>query len=50
MLSGQVNEIKLIDSFLNVQIEKAEQEKRKNEKMYKTLGVTVGLAIVIVLI
>ena len=50
MLSGQVNEIKLIDTFLDVQIEKAEQDKRKNEKMYKTLGVTVGLAIVIVLI
>ncbi len=50
MLTGQVSEIKLIDNFLNGQVEKAEQEKRKNEKMYKTLGVTIGLAIVVVLI
>jgi len=49
-VEGQVSEIKLIDKFLDTQIEKAEQDRRKNEKMYKTLGVTVGLAIVIVLI
>ena len=33
-----------------MQIDKAEKECSKNEKLYKTLGVTVGLAIVIVLI
>ena len=30
--------------------EKAEKEKEKNEKLYKTLGTVVGLAIVIILI
>ncbi|MFR0823658.1 MAG: hypothetical protein ACLU84_01860 [Clostridia bacterium] len=49
-LEGQVSEIELVDNFLNTQIEKAEQDSKKNEKMYKTLGVTAGLAIVVVLI
>lgn len=49
-LEGQVNEIKLVENFLDTQIEKAEQEKQKSAKMYKTLGVTIGLAIVIILI
>ena len=31
------------------QIEDAEQERQKNEKLYKTLGMTIGLAIVILL-
>lgn len=33
-----------------MQIEKAEKEKAKNEKLYKTLGTVIGLAIVIILI
>ncbi len=33
-----------------MQIDKAEDERKKNEKLYKTLGVTVGLAIVIMLV
>ena len=33
-----------------MQIDKAEDERKKNEKLYKTLGITVGLAIVIILI
>ena len=49
-LEGQVSEIELVDSFLDKQIEAAEEESKKNQKMYKTLGVTVGLAMVIVLI
>ena len=49
-LEGQINEIQLIDKFLDTQIEKAEEESKKSEKMYKTLGVTVGLAMVIVFI
>lgn len=49
-LEGQVNEIELVDTFLNSQIEKAEEESKKNVKMYKTLGITLGLAMVIVLI
>ena len=33
-----------------MQIKKAEDERQKNEKMYKTLGVVIGLTIVIILI
>ena len=42
-------EIELTQSFLKKQIEYAEQERQKNEKLYKTLGMTIGLAIVILL-
>lgn len=49
-LEGQVSEIELTRSFLKKQIESAEQEKQKNEKLYKTLGMTIGLAIVILLV
>ena len=47
---SQVNEIELTESFLNMQIEKAEEARKKNQKMYKTLGVVVGLVFVIILI
>lgn len=49
-LEGQVSEIKLVQEFLNAQIDLAEKEKQKNEKLYKTLGGIVGLAIVIILV
>ena len=49
-IDGQVSEIRLTNKFIDVQIKDAENEKAKNEKLYKTLGATVGLAIVIVLI
>lgn len=49
-IEGQVNEIELVETFLTPQIESAEEEKKKYVKMYKTLGVTVGLAVVIILI
>ena len=49
-LEGQVSEIELVDNFLDKQIEKAEEESKRNEKMYKTLGVTAGLAMVIIFI
>lgn len=49
-VEGQVSEIELVDNFLNTQIEKAEEESKKSEKMYKVLGVTIGLAMVIVLV
>lgn len=49
-VEGQISEIKLTSSFIDMQIEKAEKEKEKNEKLYKTLGTVVGLAIVIILI
>lgn len=48
-VEGQVSEIEVTESFLNTQIEKAEEERKKNQKMYKTLGVTIGLIFVIVL-
>ena len=37
-------------NYIEVQIEKAEKEQNKNEKLYKNLGVIVGLAIVIILL
>lgn len=49
-IEGQVSEIGLVETFLDTQIELAEEEKNKYVKMYKTLGVTVGLALVIILI
>ena len=49
-IDGQVSEIRLTCKFLDVQINDAENEKLKNEKLYKTLGATVGLALVIILI
>ena len=47
---GQLSEIKLMNNFIDIQIKKSEEEQNKNEKMYKNLGVIVGLAIVIILI
>lgn len=49
-LEGQVGDIELTSNFLDVQIEKAEKEKTKNEKLYKTLGKIIGVTIVILLI
>ncbi len=47
---GQVSQIELTSTFLKSQIQKAEKEEEKNSKLYKTLGATVGLAFVIILI
>lgn len=49
-VEGQINEVELVENFLNTQIEQAEEEKMKYVKMYKTLGITIGLAIVIIMI
>ena len=49
-LDGQVSEIRLVQKFLETKLQDAELEKTKNEKLYKTLGVTCGLALVIILI
>ena len=49
-IDGQVSEIRLTNKFIDVQIKDAEKENTKNEKLYKTLGATVGLALVIILI
>lgn len=49
-IEGQISEIRLVSDFLNTQIDLAECEQKKNEKMYKTLGGIVGITIVIILI
>ena len=49
-VEGQENEIELVIKFIEKQIEKAEYEKNKNSKIYKTLGKVIGLGIVIILI
>ena len=46
----QLNEINLVDNFLDKQIETAFDVKQKNEKLYKILGTSAGIAIAIVLI
>ena len=48
-VEGQISEIEVTQSFLDTQIEKAEEEKKKNQKMYKTLGIVKGLVFVIIL-
>ena len=48
-ISGQVNQLKLVNIFLDEQIRDAATSREKNEKMYKKLGIIVGLAVVIVL-
>lgn len=49
-MEGQLSEIDLTMSFLDNQILLAEEECRKNEKMYRSLGTIFGLAIIIILI
>lgn len=48
-IDGQINQIELTSKFLDEQIVKAEKEKLKSEKMYRTLGIVIGLGIVIIL-
>ena len=48
-IEGQVKEIEIIKEFIDNQIEKAEEERKKNEKMYKMLGGIAGIGIVIIL-
>jgi len=48
-LEGQLNQIEMTSEFLEDQIKKAEKEREKNEKMYRTLGVILGMTIVIIL-
>ena len=49
-VEGQISEIRITSDFVDTQIKKAEEECKKNEKLYRTLGTIVGLAIVIILI
>ena len=48
-IEGQTSQIEITQKFLETQIKQAEEEKRKNEKLYSKLGTTIGLAIVIIL-
>lgn len=49
-LNGQINEINLGLNLLEKQIEIADNQMRKNVKLYKTMGVVCGLGICIILI
>lgn len=49
-VEGQISEIEVVVQFLDTQLESAKQEKIKNEKMYRTLGIVGGLTIAIILI
>ena len=44
-IDGQVSQIELTDRFIDTQIEKAEKDYIKNEKLYKTLRRSFGLSI-----
>lgn len=48
-IEGQISELNQFSNMLNFQIQKAEEESKKNEKMYKSLGTIIGLVIVIIL-
>lgn len=48
-VEGQTSQIEITGKFLESQIKEAEEEKRKNEKLYSKLGTTIGLVIVIIL-
>ena len=49
-LEGQINQIDITENYLEQQIKKAETQREKSEKMYRTLGMIIGLTIVIVLV
>lgn len=49
-IKGQVSQIELSLKLIEKQIEKAEMEKNKNSKLYKTMGVICGMAICIILV
>lgn len=49
-LEGQVSNIKITSSFIDRQIDNAQQEKEKNVKLFRTLGIVSGLTIIIILI
>lgn len=49
-VEGQISQIEVTEELLDKQIKEAREEKEKNEKLYKKLGSTIGLAIVIILV
>ena len=48
-MEGQITEINLVNNLLDTQILQAEEDKKKYVKMYKNLGLYIGLAIVVIL-
>lgn len=48
-VEGQSSQIEITQKFLETQIKEAQEEKAKNEKLYSKLGITIGLAIIIIL-
>ena len=48
-ISGQLNQIEMTEDFIDKQINKAEKEREKNERLYRTLGTIIGMTIVILL-
>lgn len=48
--NGQISEMLLSKELIERQVEKAEEEKNKNVKLYRSLGVITGLTIIIVFI
>lgn len=49
-VEGQIKNIKLTIEHLKLQEQKAEENRSKTEKMYKSLGVLGGLAVIVILI
>ena len=47
--NGQISEVNLSLDFIDRQIEKAESEKSKNAKLYQSLGIIIGVGLVIIL-
>lgn len=49
-VEGQIKNIRLTINQLEMQEQKAEESRKKNEKMYRSLGMLGGLALVIILL
>ena len=49
-IDGQLSQIEMTSNFLDKQIFDAEKQKEKSQKMYQTLGMIIGIAIVIILV
>ncbi len=48
-VEGQISQIEITQKFLETQLKEAQEQREKNEKLYSKLGITIGLAIVIIL-
>lgn len=49
-VEGQVSQIELTQNLLIDKIQQAQEEKKKNSKLYRTLGLATGLTVAIILI